>query len=286
MNSLNKNMTLIAGEALAQAYIQLKDATDTPQLDAQLLLTEVLKVSRAKLIANPDLIINDEQHHLFKSLILRRMNAEPIAYLHNRKEFYSRIFYVDPTVLVPRPETEHLVDCAISIIDKKNILTVLDIATGSGIIAITLKKECPCIEVTASDMSHDAIGTAIKNAEAFKVDISFVYSDVFSEIKGTYDLIISNPPYVPTDLVLSTRELSLEPRMALDGGGDGMDVLKNIISSTHKHLNKDGYLILEHADNQADEVQQIGGSCNLKFINTIYDLQSFKRGTLFQVNKE
>lgn len=278
-------MRLIAGEVLSQAYIDLEDVSDTPHLDAQILLTEILKVDRAKLIANPDLIINDEQHHLFKKLISRRLHAEPIAYLLSRKEFYSRTFYVDPTVLVPRSETEHLVDYAISIIDKNFFLTVLDIATGSGIIAITLKKECPFIEITASDISHDALGTAIKNAEVFKADVSFMYSDLFSEINGTYDLIISNPPYVQTDLVESTPELSSEPRMALDGGFDGMKFLKNIIRSAHKHLNKDGYLILEHTDNQANKVKKIGGSYNLKFINTIYDLQSLKRGTVFQLDK-
>jgi len=281
MNNLVSCKNFIVSDLLKNAVDRLRKTSDTPYLDAQILLSDTLKMNRARLIANLDLII-DEEHSLgFSSLVSRRATSEPIAYILNQKEFYSRTFYIDHTVLVPRPETEHIVECAINFLRHKRMPKVLEIATGSGIIAVTLKKECPQFDVTASDISLSALAIARKNAKALGAEINFIQSDIFKSISDRYDLIIANPPYVETELIDSSVELKHEPRLALDGGKDGMYILNQIIKEANQYLNKDGCLLLEHGNEQFEALEIIGYSHNFKLRDIVYDLQSYKRGTLF-----
>jgi len=257
---------MLIREALAQGSADLKYAgIKTPGLDASLLLAHILNTNRTKLIAKGTDRISEKKCAEFCELIERRANGECTAYIIGKKEFRGLEFEVNKSVLVPRPETETLVEIAIDIIQKNlqnnSVVNILDLCTGSGAIAISLKNEMPACEITATDISSDALNTAIRNAEKLLGGklIKFFQGDLYdalpSSLPTTYSLIVSNPPYIPSEEIQTlSAEVQNEPRIALDGGISGLETIKRIIEKIPDHLQKNGYLLLEADPRQMEQI--------------------------------
>ena len=185
-------------------------------------------------LSSLNLPIDDDKRKQIKALVKRRISREPIQYIIGSASFYGRTFFVDPNVLIPRPETELLVEQIIKFVKETNLERpkILDICTGSGIIAISLAKELPFSNVTATDISEKAIEVAKLNALKHQVNIKFIQENCKESISGYYDIFVSNPPYIVTSAIDSLQpEIRLEPRIALDGGIDGTDILIPIIKN-------------------------------------------------------
>ena len=261
---------------------------DTPALDAALLLAETLHKSREELFIRENEPVTEKDSEKYFSLLERRKKGECIAYILGRKEFRGLEFIVNPHVLVPRPDTETLAEAAIEYIKKEYInlrkdtspeqkpendktLSLLDLCTGSGVLAISLKNECPFLRVTASDISAHTLETAALNATRLLEDgrfnedngllggpVRFIESDLFEKIPGRFNIIVSNPPYVPSDEIDALApEVRREPRLALDGGCDGMETIRKIIIQAPEHLFPGGVLLLEAAPEQMPAIRII-----------------------------
>ncbi|MDR0496581.1 MAG: peptide chain release factor N(5)-glutamine methyltransferase [Treponema sp.] len=234
---------------------------DTPVLDATLLLAETLRTSRENLVLNENEPISPEDRETYTNLLERRRSGECIAYILGRKEFRDLEFSVNPNVLVPRPETEILLEATLEEADslpEELGISILDLCTGSGALAISLKNERSNITLTASDISGEALETASHNAgrllsrnltgdDVVKPDsVNFIQSDLFESIHDRFNIIMSNPPYVSSgELSTLTPEIQREPRLALDGGTDGLELIRRIISGAYDHLLPGGILLLE-----------------------------------------
>ena len=229
-------------------------------LDTELLLSKSLNKSREELLINLDQNINKRELTNFNKYLIRRSNKEPIAYLLGEKEFWSKKFFVNKDTLIPRPETELLVEKLVTIYKEKKI-TILDIGTGTGCIIASLLSELKNSSGTAVDISREAILVAKKNACKFKLSdrIKFLHKP-FEELYGKkFDLIVSNPPYIKRVEIknLSDDIKKFEPRMALDGGNDGLDLIKKVIYKSSKILKINGALALEIGDEQIKKVSKI-----------------------------
>jgi release factor glutamine methyltransferase len=245
-------MTTVAA-ALAAARAKL------PVAEARLLLGHVLQRPAAWLIAHDDEAIDEDAMLGFASLVARRAGGEPVAYLVGHREFFGRDFAVSPAVLIPRPETELLVDIALKKLGAGDTAKILDLGTGSGCIAITLALEVPRSQVTAVDASEAALHIASKNAEQLGAQLRIVRSDWFAALDGeSFDLIVANPPYVAVaDPHLAAGDLRHEPPTALASGADGLKDIRRIIAAAPAHLVPGGQLWLEHGYDQADEVCEL-----------------------------
>jgi len=229
-------------------------------LDTELLLSKSLNKSREELLINLDQNINKRDLTNFNKYLIRRSNKEPIAYLLGEKEFWSKKFFVNKDTLIPRPETELLVEKLVTIYKEKKI-TILDIGTGTGCIIASLLSELKNSSGTAVDISREAILVAKKNACKFKLSdrIKFLHKP-FEELYGKkFDLIVSNPPYIKRMEIknLSDDIKKFEPRMALDGGNDGLDLIKKVIYKSREILKINGTLALEIGDEQIKKVSKI-----------------------------
>ena len=243
-------------EALAEAA-----AAGMSALDASLLLAEVLNTSRSSLIAADSRPLDEASLAAFRALVKRRLDGECVAYILGRKEFYGLDFQVTPAVLVPRPDTETLVEAALDVIKQlaptNQPLRVLDLCTGSGAIAIALKHTMPELEVWAADISAEALAVARANAARLLPpdSIHFCHSDLFSALSPPFHLIVSNPPYVPTaEIAGLDPEVRGEPLLALDGGSDGLDIIGRIISGAPQFLCSNGALLLEADPRQMERI--------------------------------
>ena len=211
------------------------------------------------------------------------VNGEPIQYITNSQEFMNLKFYVDNRVLIPQPDTEILVENVISIVEntQKNCqkeIEILDLCTGSGIIGICLKKNLQNVKVYVSDISEDALDVAKKNSIQNNVEISFIKSDLFDEINEKFDIIVSNPPYIESNAIEGlSNEVKNEPKIALDGGKDGLDFYRKIIKEAPNFLNKIGVLALEIGYNQKDAVEKILKTYKYKNIQIKKDLSNIDR---------
>jgi len=204
-----------------------------------------------------DLEMNSKQEKVFKSALKRREKGEPLAYIFKSASFYGYDFFVNKNVLIPRPETEELVNFALMSINKNS--KVLDIGTGSGAIAITIAKEINA-KVTAVDISRKALRVARKNAKLNQINVRFLQSNLFSKLNNEkFDVIISNPPYITNEAYqgLEKTVKEYEPKLALVGGEDGLKFYKKIIEDAHKHLNNDGKVFFEIGYDQADSVKKL-----------------------------
>ncbi len=236
------------------------------RIDAQYLLADLLGVGRASLIAHDERALSERDETAFTLKVLARAQGKPVAYLIGKREFYGRDFAVNEHVLIPRPETEILVEQALARLsgqkwpgDRTNA-GVLDLGTGSGAIAITLALESPDARVTACDLSPRAIETARANAASLRADVEFVESNWYTALAGhRFNLIVSNPPYVAgNDAHLSQGDLRFEPQTALtDGSSDGLQSIRSIIASAPAHLRPGGWLLFEHGYDQADACRDL-----------------------------
>lgn len=263
-----------------------KHQISNPRLDAEVLLSYLLKIPRIQLYVQFERLVSSEELAAFKSLIQRRVNHEPIAYLTGIKEFWSLSFKVGPGVLIPRPETEVLVDRGSQIVDRKSHLRILDIGTGCGIIAVSLAKELPLAWITAVEISDKAIHYAKENAEINKVSnqIEFVHNNFFTiddprSTNHAYDLVVSNPPYIPSHVIptLDPTIHKFEPREALDGGVDGLDFYRKIAQSVPNLLSPKGIMALEIGEDQAKAVETILKSAGFSNVEVIKDYAGLDR---------
>lgn len=261
-------------DVLSQARILI------PYSEARILLQSILKVNHAYLITHPKQSLPPIQIHTFQLLVKRRTSGEPITYILGECEFYSIKFKVTPSVLIPRPETELLVDLALEKISLDMPCKILDLGTGSGAVAITIAKHRVQSIVTAVDNSVDAIAVAKKNAQYLSVNnIHIIKSDWFGELtEEHFDFIISNPPYIASDDPhLNQGDLRFEPELALVAGQNGMDCIQTIVSSATSHLNIGGWLLLEHGYNQAEISRQLLKEAGFSNIFSRSDLAGIMR---------
>ena len=255
-----------------------------PASEARLLLGHVLARPAAWLIAHDDEVIGEDALLRFASLVARRKGGEPVAYLVGYREFYGREFGVSPEVLIPRPETELLVDIVLGKgvgagATVKSAARTLDLGTGSGCIAITLALEIPSAQVSAVDASDDALRVARKNAERLGASLRLLQSDWFESLSGeSFDLIVANPPYIAEgDPHLAAGDLRHEPRQALASGVDGLDAIRRIVTAAPRHLRPGGQLWLEHGYDQANAVHELLAAAGLRDIEQHRDVAGIVR---------
>jgi len=232
-----------------------------PQLDSEILLSNSIKRDKKYIILNPKEILNLEQLGKFKSLIERRKKGEPIAYLINKKEFWKDEFFVNKDVLIPRPDTELIIEQVLKTYSKNVQLQLLDIGTGSGCILLSILKERPNFYGTGIDISKKSINVSKFNAKQLNLTnrVKFFYSSVDNFNNGKYDIIVSNPPYIE-QLRLKYLEkdvVNFEPKLALSGGFDGFSKIRKVINKASILIKKNGKFILEIGFNQKNKVKKI-----------------------------
>ena len=242
-------------QLLERAQTRLAAAhSDEPAANAQWLLAHVLGVTRTWVLANGSFDISAKDQATFEKLLARKEAGEPLSHIVGFQPFCGLDIIVTPDVLTPRPETEDLVEQAAAHFDKKGRYTFLDMCTGSGCIALALARKFPNACVLAVDISADALQVAQQNIRKHKLHerVQLLQSNLWEEVTGTFDLIIANPPYIPTEnLATLTREVQCEPRLALDGGADGYEVTRPLCQAADSFLNPGGLLALELDDGQA-----------------------------------
>lgn len=277
---MNGNHTV--GTLLAHAIRRLSDSGGAQAiLDAELLLAHATGMTRAQIKSHPESAPSIERAKRFEELIGRRAAGEPVAYIVGHKDFWTLRLSVSPAVLVPRPETELLVERALAL-GLPGIARVLDLGTGSGAIALALAMERPRWMVTATDLSVEALAVARANASSLRLtQVEFHAGDWFQPIGGRrFDLVLSNPPYVDeTDAVLRSSPLQHEPRMALTPGSDAMSGLRSIIHDAPHHLEHRGWLLLEHGAAQAAAVARELVVRGFRHVRSHRDLAGHERMT-------
>lgn len=253
--------------------------------EAELLFSELLGCDRLALYLGPR-YPDKGVLKTASTMLKRRLAGEPLAYIMGKADFLGLEFKLSPAVLVPRPETEILVETAIKLVSgiKYHVLgaQVLDLGTGSGCIAITLAKELPWVKIDAVDISQEALRIAGENALLHKVQINFMHADLFNTpglTPLTYELIVGNPPYIPTcEISRLEPEVCQEPRLALDGGSDGLDFYRRIAKDAPQHLKKDGFLLLEIGYGQREAIEAIMGfSGKLEVTQVLKDYSNIDR---------
>lgn len=281
--------SLTIQEVLKAAQAQLSDVLALPakeaRLEAQILLQECLKVNRAWLLTHENDVLEGTTQPFFDMLLQRRSSGEPIAYILGKREFYGLEFKVTPDTLIPRPDTETLVEVALEKIRQDKAFRVLDLGTGTGAIAIAIAKHSPYAQVTAVDQSPNALVVAEDNARNLDAgNVRFVLSDWFSALEGqTFDVIVSNPPYVAEkDPHLKQGDLRFEPLTALAAGKDGLDDIRQIISQAAQHLEPQGWLMFEHGYDQSERVSASMKTAGFSAISSIVDLAGVLRVTMGQ----
>ena len=232
-----------------------------PQLDSEILLSNSIKRDKKYIILNPKELLNSEQVETFKNLIERRRRKEPVAYLINKKEFWKDEFFVNKDVLIPRPDTELIIEQVLKIYSKDSQLQVLDIGTGSGCILLSILKERPNFYGTGIDISKKSINVSKLNAKQLNLTsrVKFFHSSVDNFKIGKYDLIVSNPPYIKLFNLkyLEKDVISFEPKLALSGGFDGFLKIRKVINKAKNLIKKNGKFILEIGFNQKNKVKKI-----------------------------
>lgn len=243
---------------LQNAYHILRKANvPSAENDAQLLLAELMGTSKLQLILMQNELVSDSIYIQYQQYIKQRANRKPLQHILGYTYFYGSKIKVNSSVLIPRPETELLCERAIQYIGTK-AFAVLDLCTGSGCIAITLAKNCINANITAIDISTEALRLAQENANKEAVNIHFVQNNLMQNLQNVFDVIVSNPPYVKTsDIACLEPEVKQDPVLALDGGTDGLDLITNIIAQCETNLKTDGMLMLEIGHDQSALVKEL-----------------------------
>ena len=260
--------------------VKLSKVSLSPDLDSEILLMKALRVSRAYLHTYNDKVISESKKKLIEELLNRRMNKEPIAYILGKKEFWSRDFYINQHTLIPRPESEMLVELIIKANARKKISSILELGTGSGCISVSLAKELSHSQIVSIDICAKALEVANKNAQYYGVNnISFIKSDWFNKLDNQkFDCIVSNPPYIREDDPY-LNELTFEPSKALVSGDDGLEAIEIISSNAAEYLSPGGKIYIEHGNDQEKEVQKIFELNNWRDIICLRDLGGLPRIT-------
>jgi release factor glutamine methyltransferase len=247
-------------------------------------MSHCLHQNRAWLIAHADEVLGEGERNAFERLVDARRHGTPVAHLTASREFWSMSFEVTPDTLIPRPETEHLIECALALPLPASDISVLDFGTGSGIIAITLAKERPDWVLTAVDSSAAALKIARKNAVTHGATIDFVESNDLQTFAGrAFDVIVSNPPYIAkNDPHLKQGDVRFEPSSALSSGNDGLDCIRYLINDVPHYLKSPGYLVLEHGYDQGEAVRDLLDQRGYIAIKTDQDLGGQDRITSAQ----
>ncbi len=269
--------SLTVEQALAQAATQ-----GLARVDAQMLLLHLCGQpthARAWLITHDSDVLTAEQHTQWRTLLQRRVDGEPVAYLTGHKGFYGLQLAVDARVLDPRPDTETLVDWALELMPGDGLeQRVADLGTGSGAIALALQHERPAAEVWAVDASHDALAVAQANALQLQLPVHFAHSNWLAALAGVFDVIVTNPPYIRDDDP-HMPALHHEPRQALTSGADGLDDIRHIVESAPKHLRDNGWLLIEHGWDQAADVRALLATRGFTQVQSRKDLAGIERAS-------
>jgi len=278
-------------EALARATTELqKNRIEDPRLEAEILLAYALNVKRIDFITQGNRIIGSEVSEKIKEILERRIKHEPTAYIVGSQPFISLDFFVNRSVLIPRPETELLVEKTIDLISNFKFqisnFVIADIGTGSGCIAVSLAKYLPNVSVIGIDSFPEVIEMSINNARRHEVDdrCQFIVGNMLGPLKEKVDIIVSNPPYIPSAEIerLQSEVKDWEPKHALDGGADGLDCVRKLIEESPLYLKKNGYLAFEFGAGQADKIKKLAGS-SFKKIEIIKDYSKIERVFLGQL---
>jgi len=258
---------------LEEAIKQLEPVSDSARLDAELLLCTVIKKDRSFIRAWPEHELEQQQIHSFHEKLQQRIQGKPIAHILGERGFWSLNLDVTPDTLIPRPDTERLVELANDIIPNNAQWKILDLGTGTGAIALSLAKENPDSFITATDQSTAALNIAKINAEKNQIsNIEFIHSDWFNNLENKqFDMIVSNPPYIKeNDPHLKQGDVRFEPLSALTSGEDGLNDIRIIIKDSLAHLKSNGVLLIEHGYDQADNV------CDLLTLSNFTQVKDFK----------
>jgi release factor glutamine methyltransferase len=268
-------MSMLVASGTTLAALQRMALLDP--VDQRILLCHALGISRTALITQSDRALTDDEAARVSAVLQRRIAGEPVAYIVGRREFYGLDFTVGPGVLIPRPETELLVELALERLPPRG--RVLDMGTGSGAIAVAIAHARPDAQVTALDVSPAAIAIAQRNADLNSVTVRFLHSDWFAAIAGTtFDLIVSNPPYIAAgDRHLSEGDLRFEPAGALTDHADGLSALRAIVDGAPAHLAPQGWLLMEHGYDQSAAVQALLSSRGYAGVQSWHDLAGIAR---------
>jgi release factor glutamine methyltransferase len=279
LDPLNEFLRIV--DALDDAVKQLEPVSDSPRLDAELLLARSLDVARSYLFAHPEEAMDAGAAKRFRDVLGKRIEGMPMAYITGEKEFWSMTLAVNRGTLVPRPDTETLVEQALMRIPRRAEMQILDLGTGSGAIALAIARERPLSHVVATDVSAEALSVARLNARQLSLpNVEFLAGNWIEPVAGqAFDLIVSNPPYVASgDPHL--LKLKHEPVAALDAGADGLDAIREIAATAMSVLKPGGELLIEHGADQAGDVAAILSENGWTDISTARDLSGSHRVTV------
>jgi len=268
-------MTQLAAPGITLGALQRQPLLDP--VDQRLLVCHALGLSRTALITQSDRALSEDEALRISTLLQRRLDGEPVAYILGQREFYGLPFEVGPAVLIPRPETELLVELALERLPPKG--RVLDMGTGSGAIAVALAHTRPDAQVSALDVSKDALATAARNAASNGVNVRFLESSWYAAVVSEqFDLIVSNPPYIAAgDRHLSEGDLRFEPTGALTDHADGLSALRTIVAGAAQHLPPQGWLLMEHGYDQSQAVRELLVQAGFSEVQSWADLAGIER---------
>lgn len=281
MNNKNQILTVLNAIQLSTSYLEEK-GIESPRMNAELLLAHVLNCKRLDLYLSFDRPLLEEELVQLREFIARRGKFEPLQYILGEVEFYNLNFKVDKSVLIPRPETELLVDEAINLINEYNYTNILDVGTGSGNIPVSLAANLNGVTITSIDISKEAIDTAVKNAEKNNVSdkINFIISDIADYVPDQkFDVIVSNPPYVSSQEYQNLQKeiTAYEPRESVTDNDDGFKFYRNILSNNDRLLRSNGFVIFEIGQGQESTLYKLFEEHSFEHVKTIKDLQNIDR---------